>query len=105
MRRWINIKKMFIFFLIPLMVVNLSAFVFANDSSSENLSPGAVAADILVFRPVGLAGFIVGMIAFVAPLPVIIPFNLSHEAAKVLVMEPYRYTFERPSWGNGISWC
>lgn len=94
-------KKMFIFFLISLMVVNLSTFVFANDSSSENPSPGVVVADI-VFRPVGLAGFIVGTIAFVASLPVTIPFNSTHEAAKVLVMEPYRYTFERPSWENGI---
>jgi len=49
-----------------------------------------------VFRPIGLAGFIVGTIAFVASLLVTVPFNSYQEAAKVIVMEPYRYTFERP---------
>ena len=68
----------------------------AEDSSSVTPSPGVVVADMFVLRPIGLAGFILGKAACIVSLPVTIPFNSTHEVAKVLVMEPYRYTFERP---------
>jgi hypothetical protein len=89
-------KKTFTFLLISLLVISFNTFAFAEDQSSRTPSAGAVVADILVLRPIGLAGFLLGTMAFVISLPVTIPFNSSHEAAKVLVLEPCRYTFKRP---------
>lgn len=89
-------NKILSILLISLLVISLNTFALAKDNSSESPSGGAVVTDILFLRPLGFAGLIVGKAAFVASLPITIPFNSNHEAAKVLVMEPYRYTFERP---------
>ena len=50
--------------------------------------------DILVLRPLGLCGTILGASAFVVSLPVTVPFKKTDEVSKILVMEPYDYTFE-----------
>lgn len=88
-------NKIFTLFLISLLVISFNTFALAKDNSPGTPSPGAILVDILVFRPVGLAGFILGSAAYVISLPITIPFNRSHEVSEVLVMEPYRYTFAR----------
>ncbi len=96
-------KKIFTLLFISLLVISFNTFAFGRDHSSGNPSAGAVVADILVLRPIGLAGFILGTAACIVSLPVTIPFNSTHEVAKVLVFETYRYTFERPL-GNLEKW-
>lgn len=88
-------KKVLMFFLIFSFVFSFNSLALSRDNSPETVSGAAVVADIFVLRPLGFVGFILGTGAFVISLPVTIPFNSSHEVAKVLVFEPYRYTFKR----------
>jgi hypothetical protein len=84
------------FLLICFLVLSLNRSVLAKDNSSGNPSVGAVMLDILVLRPLGLCGTILGASAYAISLPVTVPFKKTDEASKILVMEPYSYTFERP---------
>ena len=87
-------RKIIIILVVSLLTLTLSTIAFAKDSSSATAPPpGAVIADLLVLRPIGLAGTILGLAACIVSAPVTIPFNSTHEVAKVLVFEPYRYTF------------
>jgi hypothetical protein len=90
-----KMSKLSTFLLICSLVLSLQSFVLAKDSSSGGPSTGAVVLDILVLRPLGLCGTILGASAFVISLPVTVPFKKTDEASKMLVMEPYGYTFER----------
>ena len=92
-----DMKQIVIILVFSLLTLLLSTIASADDSSSAvKPSPGAVIADLLVLRPIGFAGTIMGLAACIVSAPVTIPFNSTHEAAKVLVFEPYDYTFERP---------
>ena len=84
------------FLLVCSLVLSLNSFVLAKDNSSGDPSTGAVVLDILVLRPLGFCGTILGASAFVISLPVTVPFKKMDEVSKMLVMEPYGYTFERP---------
>ncbi len=84
------------FLLVCFLVLSLNSFVLAKDNSSGDPSTGAVVLDILVLRPLGFCGTILGASAFVISLPVTVPFKKTDEASKMLVMEPYGYTSERP---------
>jgi len=81
--------------LIFFLVLSLNSFVLAKDNPWGNPSVGAVVLDILVLRPLGLCGTILGARAYAISLPVTVPFKKTDEASKILVMEPYSYTFER----------
>lgn len=89
-------KKIFFIFLIFSLAFTLNTVALAEGRFSRPPSPGAVLADILAIRPIGFVGTVLGTAACIVSLPVTIPFNSTHEVAKVLVFEPYRYTFERP---------
>ena len=89
-------SKLATFLLICSLVLSLNSFALAKDSSSGDPSTGAVVLDILVLRPLGFCGTILGASTFVIALPVTVPFKKTDEASKILVMEPYSYTFERP---------
>jgi len=84
------------FLLICSLVLSLNSSVLAKDNASGSPSTGAVVLDILVLRPLGFCGTILGASAFVIGLPITVPFKKTDEASKILVMEPYSYTFERP---------
>ena len=84
------------FLLICSLVLSLNSFVLAKDNSSGDPSTGAVVLDILVLRPLGFCGTILGASAFVISLPVTVPFKKMDEVSKMLIMEPYDYTFRRP---------
>jgi hypothetical protein len=72
--------------------VSLSAI----QESSSRPSAGDVVSDVLVLRPLGFAGTILGSAAFVVSLPVTLATHKVDRAEKFLVEEPYNYTFERP---------
>jgi|YNPNPStandDraft_1061719.scaffolds.fasta_scaffold46331_2 hypothetical protein len=52
--------------------------------------------DALVLRPLGILATVVGAAVFVVSLPFSAPTGSVEHAAEKLVVEPYRFTFERP---------
>lgn len=52
--------------------------------------------DLVVTRPLGLIGVVVGSAAFVIALPFTIPSGSVERSAEELVKKPLRYTFTRP---------
>jgi hypothetical protein len=59
-------------------------------------SPEAVAADVLVVRPVCFAATIIGSALFVIALPVAAISKSTRQTAHALVVAPARATFSRP---------
>jgi hypothetical protein len=55
-------------------VLYVNSFVLAKDNSSGGPSMGAVVLDILVHRPLGLCGTILGASAYAISLPVTVHF-------------------------------
>ena len=65
------------------------------DSVSAAPSPEAMAFDLVVVRPLGVAATVIGVGLFVLSLPVdLITWNVK-DPAKRLVGDPARYTFAR----------
>ncbi len=62
----------------------------------EDGSPEAVAADILVVRPVCFVATIIGSALFVVALPIAAISRSTKQTAHVLVATPARATFTRP---------
>jgi len=52
--------------------------------------------DLVILRPLGLAGTAVGTVFFVASLPFSVLGGNTGEAAEKLVLEPAKFTFARP---------
>lgn len=84
--------------MITLLILSFNSLAFAVDQHgmSSKPSPGAIVADVLVLRPLGFAGTVLGGAAFIVSLPVTVPSHKVNSAAKFLVEEPFNYTFERP---------
>jgi hypothetical protein len=89
-------RKLATFLLVCSLVLSLNSFVLAKDNSSGEPSTGAIVLDILVLRPLGFCGTLLGASAFVISLPVTVPFKTTDDASKLLIMEVFGYTFERP---------
>ena len=84
------------FLLVCSLVLSLNSFVLAEDNPSGHPPTGAIILDILVLRPLGFCGTILGASAFVMSLPVSIPSKKMDEVLENVVMVPYGFTFERP---------
>ncbi len=65
-------------------------------SAIEDGSAEAIAADILVVRPLCLATTLVGSALFVVALPVAAISKSTRQTGKTLVVRPARATFVRP---------
>lgn len=91
-------KKLISILTISILILSFSSFAFAKgpEAKATNPSTGAVVADILVLRPLGAVGTILGAAALVATYPVTVALNDTPEAEDFLVMRPLHYTFERP---------
>lgn len=74
----------------------------AHSQTVENLDPGFVILDVLLYRPVGLALTVVGTGAFIglSPLTALASIPEPHDAfaktGKILILAPGAYTFIRP---------
>ncbi|MGR9071987.1 MAG: hypothetical protein ACU833_02865 [Gammaproteobacteria bacterium] len=72
------------------------------EESSIDYSPGFVIFDILLYRPVGVAATLIGSCLFVglSPLTALAQISPPHDAfektADILVVSPFKYTFDRP---------
>ncbi len=73
-----------------------SVSLAAIKGSSSTPSTGAVVSDVLVLRPLGFVGTVLGSAAFVVSLPVTLATHQVDRSEKLLIQEPYDYTFERP---------
>ena len=73
-----------------------SVSLAATQGSSSRPSTGAVVSDVLVLRPLGFVGTVLGGAAFVVSLPLTLATHKVDRSEKLLVQEPYDYTFERP---------
>ncbi len=84
--------------LIAVFILSFGSLAFAagHQGTSSNPSAGAVVGDILVARPLGFVGTVLGTTAFVVSLPVTLPTHQVDKVGKVLVERPFNYTFERP---------
>lgn len=68
-----------------------------NDSLDNSASAGAMAFDLIVVRPISLVATVLGSGLFILSLPlVLIQRDAPVAAANKLVVEPARYTFDRP---------
>ncbi|MBS3963457.1 MAG: hypothetical protein KGZ80_02980 [Methylomonas sp.] len=71
-------------------------------SAHERLSFTEVLADVVFYRPAGLALTALGVGLFAATSPMLLvadqvpPHDALDDAVDVLVMTPYRFTFQRP---------
>ncbi len=79
-----------------LILVFHSVSLAATKGPSSTPSAGAIVSDVLVLRPLGFVGTFPGGAAFVVSLPVTVATRQVDRSDKLLVQEPYDYTFERP---------
>ena len=52
--------------------------------------------DLVISRPLGLVGVVLGSAAFVVALPFTVPSGSVDRSAEALIRKPARYTFQRP---------
>lgn len=57
---------------------------------------GDMTADLLIVRPLGFVGTVLGATVFVVALPFTLPSGSVGDAAHELVGKPFEYTFNRP---------
>ncbi len=62
--------------------------------------PGAVATDLLLARPGGLAATALGSVIFVIGLPFTLINGSTNQSAQALMGQPAQYTFTRPLGEN-----
>lgn len=55
-----------------------------------------MAVDLIVVRPLGLVGTVLGAAGFVVALPFTLPSGSAAETAREWVGRPFEYTFNRP---------
>jgi hypothetical protein len=72
-----------------------------NSEADSTPSSGAIAADIVLLRPLGLAGTVLGTALFVAGLPFEAIAGDFSGPAKRLVVQPAKFTFTRPLGDTG----
>jgi len=91
-------NKVITILMVTFLVLAFNSMTFAATQGVGSPTPsvGAVVSDILILRPLGFAGTILGGAAFVVSLPVTLATHKVNNAEKILVEEPFNYTFERP---------
>jgi len=80
---------------ISILLIALTILAF-NSVAVAAPSAGAVVSDLLVLRPLGFAGTVLGGAAFVVSLPVTLATHKVEPVEETLVERPFDYTFERP---------
>ena len=69
--------------------------VYANSTGTEDGDDVAILFDLVVTRPIGLVGMVVGAVGFVIALPISLPSGSVGKTWNALVKEPAKYTFTR----------
>nr|MBC8359898.1 hypothetical protein [Candidatus Desulfatibia profunda] len=92
------IKQSTGFFLIAILIFIPFATAVAADSqpSHGDVSAGAMTVDLLLIRPVGIVSLVLGSAVFIVALPFSALGGNTGKAAKKLIAEPAKFTFNRP---------
>lgn len=69
---------------------------FADEEFVKETSGGIMMYDLVLARPAGIVGVLLGAVGFVVALPFTIPSGSVGKAQEELIMKPVRYTFTRP---------
>jgi len=88
-------KKLSVLLLVTLFIIPFVSVPIAKAQAAKPFAP-AVISDVLVLRPLGFAGTVLGTTTFLVSLPVTLSFRQRHQAENLLVKKPFRYTFKRP---------
>ncbi len=62
----------------------------------ESTDGMGIVADVLIARPVGLVSIVFGTAMYIVALPFSIPSDSVERAGQLLVVEPFKFTFQRP---------
>lgn len=98
-------KKMFVLCLAVVMVILPMASGYAGVSDTkadtktvgeEGPSAGAMAADLVLARPLGIASTALGCAVYIVSLPFSLPGGNSKAVFKTTVAKPAAFTFKRP---------
>ncbi len=90
--------------LIVVTVISGSVPVFASDGSGGGASVAAsMIADVLIARPAGFVGTIIGSAIFVLAVPFAALGGNVKPVAETLVVDPFKFTFTRPV-GDFSNW-
>ena len=74
-----------------------AALTPASDMTDYEETGGtAIALDVLIARPLGIASLAIGSAIFIVALPYTIPSRSFIKAADKLIADPFRFTFLRP---------
>jgi hypothetical protein len=79
-----------------LVVAPLGSVMAQDDPNSKDRNAGAMAADLVLTRPVGFCAIVAGAAVFVVSLPFSALGGNTGQAYKKLVSDPAEYTFRRP---------
>ena len=71
--------------------------VAARQNQAEDIP---VIIDVLVLRPAGLVACALGLVSALIALPFAIPSDSMDTVSRVLIQEPFYYTFKRPLGKN-----
>lgn len=85
--------KMVIAAFIALTLIATSMPVLADDGA---YAATAMAADVIIARPVGLVAIVLGTAVFIVALPFAAISGSVEPVARTLVAEPSKFTFTRP---------
>lgn len=88
----------------PLVAALGAVFLLSASIPTSAQQPGTVTgdrgsdmtADLLIVRPLGIVGTVIGAVAFVISLPFTLPTGSAGDAAHEMVGKPFEYTFNRP---------
>jgi len=102
-----GMKKMVAIFLtvtLLMSICGLAAFastreeaVAARQNQAEDIP---VIIDVLVLRPAGLVACALGLVSALIALPFAVPSDSMDTVSRVLIQEPFYYTFKRPLGKN-----
>jgi hypothetical protein len=90
-------KTILLLLAISLVIVSSYSTGWAGDKfrKDDPVKHGWSALDLVLARPLGVAAGIVGTAIFVATLPFTLPSGGVNEAANMLVVQPFQFSFVR----------
>ena len=94
-----NIAKHAIIFLLTVTLILCpfaTATIAGDQAVRDDISGEAMAADMVFLRPLGLVSTVLGSALFVVSLPFSLLGGNTGDAAQKMVVDPAKYTFNRP---------
>lgn len=90
------IRRFSVLVLLAAMIMAPIAAQATELSSFDEVTDGSIAGDFLMCRPLGIAATVIGSVLFVVSLPFSWLGDNVGQVANALVVEPAKFTFDRP---------